>query len=112
MGSNDIFGWRSPALALGNSASIKQLHLSDPSIFFKSNLPTTNKGFTSHETLDEMGIVHMNGRIYDARIARFLQADPFVQTEAGARAVIQQPQQGVGRVRRNPHQASAAPVAW
>jgi RHS repeat-associated protein len=53
--------------------------LSDPSAFFKSNLPTTHKGFTGHETVDEMGIVHMNGRIYDARIARFLQADPFVQ---------------------------------
>ncbi len=46
-------------------------------------LPTfstaTNRGFTGHEMLDGLDIVHMNGRIYDSRIARFLQVDPFVQ---------------------------------
>lgn len=26
-----------------------------------------------------MDIIHMNGRIYDAKLARFLQADPFIQ---------------------------------
>lgn len=41
--------------------------------------PTTNRGFTGHEMLDEVGIIHMNGRIYDATLARFLQADPFIQ---------------------------------
>lgn len=40
---------------------------------------TTTRGFTGHEMLDEVGLVHMNGRIYDARIGRFVQADPFVQ---------------------------------
>ncbi|MGS2724900.1 RHS repeat domain-containing protein [Porticoccus sp. GXU_MW_L64] len=39
----------------------------------------TTRGFTGHEMLDEVGIVHMNGRIYDAKIARFLQADPIIQ---------------------------------
>ena len=39
----------------------------------------TTRGFTGHEMLDKVGIVHMNGRIYDAKIGRFLQADPFVQ---------------------------------
>ena len=29
--------------------------------------------------LDEVGIIHMNGRIYDAKLARFLQADPLIQ---------------------------------
>ena len=38
---------------------------------------TTTRGFAGHEMLDEVGIVHMNGRIYDPKIARFLQADPF-----------------------------------
>ncbi len=38
----------------------------------------TTKGFTGHEMLDEVGIIHMNGRIYDARLGRFLQADPFI----------------------------------
>ena len=36
----------------------------------------TTKGFTGHESVDEVGIIHMNGRIYEPRLARFLQADP------------------------------------
>ncbi|UTW45941.1 hypothetical protein KFE80_03285 [bacterium SCSIO 12696] len=39
----------------------------------------TTRGFTGHEMLDEVGVIHMNGRIYDPKIARFLQADPFIQ---------------------------------
>ncbi|MBB6523442.1 T6SS effector amidase Tae4 family protein [Pseudoteredinibacter isoporae] len=38
----------------------------------------TTRGFTDHEMLDEVGIVHMNGRIYDAKLGRFLQADPHI----------------------------------
>jgi RHS repeat-associated protein len=40
---------------------------------------TTDRGFTMHEHLDEMGVVHMNGRIYDPLIGRFMSADPFIQ---------------------------------
>lgn len=40
----------------------------------------TNHGFTGHEMLDEVGIVHMGGRIYDADLGRFLQADPAIQS--------------------------------
>jgi len=39
----------------------------------------TTRGYTGHEMLDEVGIIHMNGRTYDAEIGRFMQADPFVQ---------------------------------
>ena len=39
----------------------------------------TKRGFTGHEMVDELHIVHMNGRIYDARWGRFLQADPHIQ---------------------------------
>ncbi|NVJ60924.1 MAG: hypothetical protein HWE27_11070 [Gammaproteobacteria bacterium] len=38
-----------------------------------------NRGFTGHEMLSEVGLIHMNGRIYDPEIARFVQADPFIQ---------------------------------
>lgn len=38
-----------------------------------------NKGFTGHEQLDEVGLIHMGGRVYDPVIGRFLSADPFVQ---------------------------------
>jgi RHS repeat-associated protein len=37
------------------------------------------RGFTGHEMLDEIGLIHMNGRLYDAEIGRFLQADPIIQ---------------------------------
>lgn len=39
----------------------------------------TNRGFTGHEHFDQVGIIHMNGRIYDPTIGRFLQADPIIQ---------------------------------
>jgi RHS repeat-associated protein len=47
--------------------------------YAKTAKPTTNRGFTGHEMLDEVGIIHMNGRIYDAYLGRFLQADPIIQ---------------------------------
>ncbi|CAC9628195.1 hypothetical protein [uncultured Gammaproteobacteria bacterium] len=39
----------------------------------------TNRGFTGHEHIDEMGFIHMNGRVYDPSIGRFLSADPTIQ---------------------------------
>lgn len=38
-----------------------------------------DRGFTGHEMLDDFGLVHMNGRIYDPEIGRFLSPDPYVQ---------------------------------
>jgi RHS repeat-associated protein len=35
----------------------------------------TPRGFTGHEMLDDLGLVHMNGRIYDPLLGRFLSAD-------------------------------------
>lgn len=37
------------------------------------------RGFTGHEMLDELGLVHMNGRLYDQTVGRFMQADPVIQ---------------------------------
>ena len=39
----------------------------------------TTRGYTGHEQIDSVGLIHMNGRIYDADLARFVQADPIVQ---------------------------------
>jgi RHS repeat-associated protein len=39
----------------------------------------TTRGFTSHEHVDSVGVIHMNGRIYDPELGRFLQADPYIQ---------------------------------
>ncbi len=38
-----------------------------------------SRGFTGHEMLDNLGLVHMNGRIYDPVLGRFLSADLVVQ---------------------------------
>jgi RHS repeat-associated protein len=43
------------------------------------SLSSAQRGFTGHEMLDEVGLVHMNGRVYDPMIGRFLQADPIIQ---------------------------------
>jgi RHS repeat-associated protein len=37
------------------------------------------RGFTDHEHRDRTGFVHMNGRVYDPRLARFVSPDPLVQ---------------------------------
>ncbi len=49
------------------------------SSYFKVAKPVTQRGFTGHEMIDEVGIIHMNGRIYDAKLGRFMQADPIIQ---------------------------------
>jgi RHS repeat-associated protein len=40
---------------------------------------TDNRGFTGHEMLDLLDLVHMNGRIYDPLFGKFLSADPLIQ---------------------------------
>jgi RHS repeat-associated protein len=39
----------------------------------------TDRGFTGHEHLDDLGFIHMNGRIFDPTLGRFLSADPYIQ---------------------------------
>ena len=40
----------------------------------------TTRGFTGHEELDWVGLVHMNGRVYDPLLARFGTADPMTES--------------------------------
>lgn len=40
---------------------------------------TSMHGYTGHEMAESVGLIHMNGRIYDPAIARFLQPDPVIQ---------------------------------
>jgi RHS repeat-associated protein len=39
----------------------------------------TRRGFTQHEMLPEVNLIHMNGRVYEPTLGRFMSADPFVQ---------------------------------
>ncbi|WP_168204001.1 RHS repeat domain-containing protein [Aliikangiella coralliicola] len=38
-----------------------------------------SRGYTGHEHLDRTGLIHMNGRVYDPTLGRFLSPDPIVQ---------------------------------
>ncbi|MEQ8990187.1 MAG: RHS repeat-associated core domain-containing protein, partial [Pseudomonadales bacterium] len=46
----------------------------------------TTRGFTGHEGMDPVGLVHMNGRVYDPKLGRFLSGDPFVQDPANTQS--------------------------
>ncbi|NJO56575.1 MAG: hypothetical protein HC834_09845, partial [Rhodospirillales bacterium] len=54
--------------ALPTSASWYNLNL--------GNNGGIRRGFTDHEHLEDLGLVHMNGRIFDPVLGRFLSADP------------------------------------
>jgi RHS repeat-associated protein len=43
-----------------------------------SGFDTSQRGYTGHEHLATFGLIHMNGRIYDPLLGRFLQADPII----------------------------------
>jgi RHS repeat-associated protein len=47
---------------------------------------STRHGFTFHEHLDNLNLVHMNGRVYDPVVGRFLSADPFVPYPASTQS--------------------------
>ncbi|AZA55488.1 hypothetical protein EG348_05540 [Chryseobacterium sp. G0201] len=54
-----------------------------PIITDKNIIDTTSllveRGYTSHEHFAEVGIIHMNGRLYDPLLRRFLNADENIQ---------------------------------
>jgi RHS repeat-associated protein len=39
---------------------------------------STRRGYTGHEQIDNILLVHMNGRVFDPAIGRFLSADPYI----------------------------------
>ncbi|MGH9927931.1 MAG: RHS repeat-associated core domain-containing protein, partial [Pyrinomonadaceae bacterium] len=48
---------------------------------------TTRRGFTFHEMLDNVGLIHMNGRVYDSVVGRFMTVDPIVGDLSDAQQV-------------------------
>jgi RHS repeat-associated protein len=47
----------------------------------------TNRGFTSHEMIDDVGLINMNARIYDPVLGRFMAADPVTVTPYDAQSL-------------------------
>lgn len=60
-------------LQIGNGAII-----TDKNIIDNTSL-LIERGYTSHEHFAEVGIIHMNGRLYDPLLRRFLNADENIQ---------------------------------
>ena len=55
--------------------------------FNNVTLPTIiDRGYTGHEHLDKFGIIHMNGRMYDPYLGRFLSVDPVIQSTTNSQA--------------------------
>ncbi len=55
-----------------------------------TDLSITNRyrrGFTDHEHLNEQQLIHMNGRIYDYNVGRFMSVDPFIQAPSSTQSI-------------------------
>lgn len=50
-----------------------------PTSEWTTNRVRTHRGFTNQEMLDNVSLIHMNGRVYDPVLGRFLSVDPVFQ---------------------------------
>lgn len=48
---------------------------------------STLRGFTGHEHVDDVRLIHMNGRMYDYQLGRFLSVDPVIQFPANSQSL-------------------------
>ena len=64
--SNDVWGKRLETNWNGSEVS-------------ESQTQGNQRGYTDHEHLDSIGLIHMNGRVYDPKLARFISPDPYIQ---------------------------------
>lgn len=68
-------------LAISDEAGnlVEQRHFDAWGILTNGALSVLDRGYTSHEHFAELGIIHMNGRLYDPLQRRFLNADENIQ---------------------------------
>ncbi len=78
--SFDAFGSRR------DSTWQSEISANDLETILSSQGLTTKRGFTGHEHLDRTGLIHMNGRLYDPVLGRFLSSDPFVQAPSNSQS--------------------------
>ncbi len=65
----------------GRQVDITPLGIIDPGLLAPGGLQSLlQRGYTGHEHIAAMGLIHMNGRVYDTLTGRFLSADPHVQS--------------------------------
>lgn len=58
---------------------LEQRHFDAWGILTHGEIKLIDRGYTSHEHLQDVGIIHMNGRLYDPLMRRFLNADENIQ---------------------------------
>lgn len=58
-----------------------------PAVPGQTNLSMTHLGFTGHEHLQDLGLIHMNGRAYDYQLGRFMSVDPLIQFPANSQSL-------------------------
>ncbi|WHI49944.1 RHS repeat-associated core domain-containing protein [Microbulbifer sp. MLAF003] len=75
--SFDAWGKRRNALSWEQIAGVPENTVSTLNVGIFNHL-SSNRGYTGHEMLDEVGLIHMNGRVYDPTLARFVSADPLI----------------------------------
>jgi RHS repeat-associated protein len=54
--------------------------------FTTTGTHVATRGYTMHEHLPSLGLIHMNGRLYDPRLGRFMQADSVLQDPSDLQA--------------------------
>ena len=67
--------------AWGNLAKLQQngVTIALPTDGTATKLLLLDRGYTSHEHLSEVGLIHMNGRLYDPVLRSFIMPDNFIQ---------------------------------
>lgn len=67
--------------AWGNLAKLQQngIAIALPTDGTSAGLMMLDRGYTGHEHLAEVGLIHMNGRLYDPTLRSFLMPDNFIQ---------------------------------
>jgi len=62
------------------TTGIGRLHSNDYNV-------TTERGFTGHEHLDETFLIHMNGRVYDYKLAKVLSVDTVISSPTNSQSI-------------------------
>jgi len=52
-----------------------------------NNIGIPRRGFTDHLHLDDVELIHMNGRVYDYNLGRFMSVDPFIQSPTNSQSI-------------------------
>jgi RHS repeat-associated protein len=66
---------------------VRQGNLTDKTNGTLGLAPATTRGFTNQEHQDDAQVIHMNGRIYDYQLGRFLGVDPIIGNPTSSQAL-------------------------